>query len=216
MNESINDNQNNDGENIETKKKLTDSQLRILQVVLGIVSAIALVVSMYVPSMMVQNKQLDEGSLLTYLFVAVFLVIMVGRRTIENKYRLRLNLYSLVLINGIVCGVIMYMVLIMFDPKSGSLFALDLIWKVLILVGLVLLVLILGVIIPYLRYKKRVANGTVQPIRIPEKPMPAEVAEGEIADDGPMTIEQKIAAMTRELDNPSEKKPEDSNSNKTE
>jgi hypothetical protein len=124
---------------------------------------------------------------------------MFGRRQIENKYRLRLNLFSLTLIDGIVVGLMIYVIQMLNDP---AIVMAD-IYKVLIIVGGFLAVLVLGVLLPYLRYRKRVAAGTLPPIRIPEKPKPTEeeiAAAEEVA--GPSTLEQKIAAMLSEAEQP--------------
>ena len=182
----------------ESKKKLTDSQLRIVQVIAGILSAAALVISIYLPP----SLHLDSGNLLNYSFVVVFLVIMFGRRRIENKYRLRLGLFGIVLIDGIVVGMLLYAYLAFFYPQPGTEVAMTETAKILILAGVLLLMIALGVIIPMVRYFKRKANGTLPPIRIPE---PVETADEKTDKDetdssGALTIEQQIAAMTRELD----------------
>jgi hypothetical protein len=204
MNDINQDNPNLNEENgesspFEGKKKLTDMQLRIIQAIVGIVSAAALVLSMFIPSDLIKKGVIEQGDLLNYLFVVVFLVIMFGRRQIENKYRLRLNLFSLTLIDGIVVGLMIYVIQMLNDP---AIVMAD-IYKVLIIVGGFLAVLVLGVLLPYLRYRKRVAAGTLPPIRIPEKPKPTEeeiAAAEEVA--GPSTLEQKIAAMLSEAEQP--------------
>lgn len=198
-NPNLND-ENDDTQPVDGKKKLTDTQLRIIQVVAGILSAAALVASMLVPSMLVEQRVIEQDSLLNYLFVAVFLVIMFGRRSIENKYRLRLGLFSLALIDGILVGVMFYVVRLLYMPEN----TMAEVYKVLIIVGAILLILIAGVLVPFLRYRKRLANGTVIPIRIPEKPQQPASEEAAQAHDGPTTIEQRVAAMMREMDSPSE------------
>ncbi len=178
------------------KQKLTDTQLRILQIVAGIISAAALFLAIYLPSVLIKN---DENNLLNYAFVVVFLVIMMGRRSIENKYRLRLNLFSLTLMDGILGAVIIFATLSLYSGNNDALSNLSDTVKILIIVGLSLLLLIAGILVPLLRYFKRKANGTLSPIRLPEKPEPEETS-AEADEDGPMTIEQKVAAMTRELE----------------
>jgi len=207
--------ENEDFQPEDGKKKLTDTQLRIIQVIAGIVSATALVLSMFIPSTLVQEKAIEQNSLLNYLFVVVFLVIMLGRRRIENKYRLRLNLFSLTLIDGIVVGILVYLVKVLYMPQT----TMADIYKVLIIVGVVLALLVLGVLLPYLRYRKRLAEGTLQPIRIP-KPKPQEPAEqtseGSPSEAGVSGIEQKVAAMLREMENPSSEETETTQSDKNE
>jgi Na+-transporting methylmalonyl-CoA/oxaloacetate decarboxylase gamma subunit len=180
------------------KQKLTDTQLRVVQIVLGIVAAVALFLSIILPTKLVS----DEKSLLHYAFVVVFLVITMARRTVENKYRLRLNLFNLALMDGVLAAVIVFATF-GFYPENANpkdvLANLDNTIKILIIAGLCLLLLVLGILIPAMRYFKRKANGTLPPIRIPEKPQPEET-EQEPDEDRPMTIEEKIAAMSRELD----------------
>lgn len=193
--------QNDESAPVTEKKKLTDTQLRVVQFIAGAVSAIALVLSMYIPTMLVKQKVLEEGHLLTYLFVLVFVVIMFGRRRIENKYRLRLGLFSVVLIDGILIGVIVYLIEVLYGADSPVAATMAEVYKVLIIAGGVLVLLVAGILLPVLRYLKRVKNGTVIPIRLPEKPQPAAGADAEPeAHDGPMTIEQRVAAMLAEAD----------------
>ncbi len=168
------------------KKKLTDTQLRILQAIAGVISAAALLVSLF---FMEQLKEIND--LLQYLFLAIFLIIMFGRRSIENKYRLRLNLFGLVLIDGILGGIVLF---VLISPIN-----LSLTWRLIILIGGIVLLLGLGVGFPLFRYLKRKADGTVPPIRIPEKKEDPE-AEKAAQENRPMSIEEKIAQMTRELD----------------
>ncbi len=178
------------------KQKLTDKQLRAIQIVLGIVAAVALFLSIILPSKLVS----DENSLLNYIFVVVFLVVMMGRRSIENKYRLRLNLFSLALMDGILASVIVFTILGLYSNSNDMLTKLDNTVKILIIVGLCALLLGLGILLPLIRYFKRKASGTLPSIRIPEKPEPSE--DEPLAEDPnrPMTVEEKIAAMSRELE----------------
>lgn len=178
------------------KQKLTDNQLRAIQIVLGIVAAVALFLSIILPTKLVS----DENSLLNYIFVVVFLVVMMGRRSIENKYRLRLNLFSLALMDGILASVIVFTILGLYSSSNDMLTKLDNTVKILIIAGLCALLLGLGILLPLIRYFKRKANGTLPPIRIPEKPEPSE--DEPLAEDPnrPMTVEEKIAAMSRELE----------------
>ena len=173
------------------KKKLTDMQLRIVQVIAGIFCAAALLVSLF---FMEQLKEVND--LLQYLFLVIFLIVMFGRRSIENKYRLRLNLFGLVLIDGIFAGILLF-VLINPDMPLAE------VWKLVILIGGLVGLLVLGVGLPLLRYFKRKENDTLPPIRLPEKKEDPE-AEQVAQENRPMTIEEKIAEMTRELDGPSD------------
>ena len=178
------------------KKKLTDMQLRVFQIIAGIVSAAALFLSIYLPTLL----KLDKNSLLNYTFVVVFLIVMMGRRSIENKYRLRLNLFSLTLMDGILGAIIIFGINALYANEDNGVTRLDNTVKILIIAGALAILLVLGIMIPLIRYTKRKANGTLAPIRLPEKPEPA---EGEVAEDDPnrpLTIEEKIAAMSRELD----------------
>lgn len=202
-NPNLND-ENEDPQSIENKKKLTDMQLRIVQVIAGLVSAAALVLSMFIPSSLVEQKVIDQNSLVNYLFVAVFLVVMFTRRRVENRYRLRLNLFSLTLIDGIVVGVLVYAVKILYAPES----TMAEIYRILIIVGVLLALLVLGVLLPFLRYRKRLAAGTLLPIRIPA-PKPQEPGEEPVEEEhaGPSSLEQKVAAMLREMEDSSSDEP---------
>jgi hypothetical protein len=174
----------------EGKKKLTDMQLRILQAIAGIISAAALLVSLfYMP------KLAETNSLLQYLFLVIFLIIMFGRRSIENKYRLRLNLFGLVLIDGIMAGILLYLGIVVFSSPENTI---PPVWQAVILVAGCVLLLGGGVAWPLIRYFKRKANGTLPPIRLPEKKDDPEAQQA--LENRPMTIEEKIAEMTRELD----------------
>lgn len=193
-------NMDNSTETVANKKQFTDKQLRIIQFVLGLISAAALVAAIYLP----KTLGIREGDLLNYAFVVVFLIVMIGRRSVENKYRLRLGLFSLTLMIGILAGIIFFVVSMLQAPDSTLLWSPQA--KIMVLGGLIALLLV-AIIVPFIRYRKRLAAGTLQPIRLPEPKEPEPKAESEAADaavdedyDGPMTIEQKIAAMTRELD----------------
>ena len=181
------------------KKKLTDMQLRVVQVIAGVISAAALFLSIYLPKFLVT----DENSLLNYVFVVVFLVIMMGRRSIENKYRLRLNLFSMTLMDGILGAIIIFAVTAMYSNVDDVITRLDNSIKILIICGLLLILLGLGIAFPLVRYFKRKANGTLVPIRLPEKPEPSESDEPVDDPNRPLSVEEKIAAMARELDDDS-------------
>lgn len=179
------------------KQKLTDKQLRIIQIVLGIVAAVTLFLSIILPTILVD----DKNSLVNYAFVVVFLVVMMGRRSIENKYRLRLNLFSLALMDGILASVIGFAIMGFYFPKEEDVLTkLDDTIKILIIGGLCALLLGLGILLPAIRYFKRKENGTLPSIRIPEKPEPAEDEPLEEDPNRPMTVDEKIAAMSRELE----------------
>ncbi|MGI5850055.1 MAG: hypothetical protein ACOX8Q_08360 [Christensenellales bacterium] len=177
------------------KGKLTDQQLRIVQVIAGILSSAALLVSILVASPEISKN----NKIVQYLFLVVFLIIMFGRRRVESKYRLRLNLFNLVLIDGILAGVLIYTI-VSFFPAESSTVQLDVSLKILIVVAVALILLIVGIALPLRKYFKRIENGTLPPIRLPEKQETPETDENNFEDQGPMTIEQQIAAMTKELD----------------
>jgi hypothetical protein len=171
----------------EQKKKLTDMQLRYVQTGAGILCAAALVFSLFFMQYLAETS-----SLLQYSFLIVFLAITFGRRSIENKYRIRLNLFGLVLLDGIAAGILLYLLITPIE--------LDMLWKLVILIGGTVLLLGLGVLWPYLRYRKRVENGTLPPIRLPEKKEEEKSNNIQEPDSGHMTSDQKIAAMMRELE----------------
>lgn len=176
------------------KRMLTDYQLRIVQIVIGFFAAAALIVSLFLPNLL----KLEEGNLLNYSFVVVFLAIMLGRRAVENKYRLRLSLFSLSLMLGVFAGIIVFAAYMFWADPSTKLSEQV---KILIIAAMVL-VLLAGITIPAVRYYKRKESGTLPPIRLPE-PKNEENTETAKEDDyeGPLSLEQKIAEMTRELDN---------------
>lgn len=187
------------------KEKLTDKQLRIVQVIAGILSAAALIVSIYVAGL----KEAEGNILLEYLFVIVFLVIMLGRRRVESKFRLRLNLFSLVLINGILTGVIFYTITAFYYSPPDVSIDLDNTIKLLIIVAIFLVLFIFGIAMPLKRYFKRKENGTLIPIRLPEKPEEPEIEEPEedIEENaGQSAIEKQISEMTKELDENNDQK----------
>ena len=180
---------------METEKnKLTDDQLRLAQGVAGIICAAALMVSIFF------SQQLSQISgLLGYLFVVVFLVITLGRRWVENKYRLRLNFFNLVLIDGILAGIIVYVVMIFYFPQVPI--EISDLGKALIVTGSCLVLFGLGIAFPLWRYHKRKVNGTVRPIRIPEKTEEEKEKEARsVQSNGHSSIERQIAEMTKELE----------------
>ena len=185
-------------ENTEQKKKLTDYQLRVVQAIAGVLSAIALVVSIWVSSL----EAAEDNVILRWLFLIIFLVVVLGRRRVESHYHLRLNLFGLALIDGIAAGVIFYASLLFFSSTDLVSINMDMWLKVLIIGAVSLALLILGIILPLLRYIKRRDEGTLQPVRIEQKEEPEDNTDNDddVPDDGPMTIEQQIKAMTKELD----------------
>lgn len=183
----------------ETKKKLTDFQLRLVQIVAGILSAAALVISIWVSNL----DAAEDNALLKWLFLIVFLVLVVGRRRIESRYQLRLNLYGVALIDGILAGVIFYAVMLFYFPGEDVNLNLSETLKVIIIAGVSLALVIFGILLPLMKYFRRKADGTLPPIRIEKKEEPEDDEKTDDApsdDDEPMTIEQQIAAMTAELD----------------
>ncbi len=180
----FNENTENSNSGQEEKKKLTDMQLRYVQVAAGIVSAAVLIFTLFFMEVLG-----EVNSLLQYSFLIVFLIITFGRRSIENKYRLRLNLFGLVLLDGIAAGILLF---ILIKPMG-----IDPTIKLVVLIGGAALLLGLGVLVPYLRYRKRVENGTLPPIRVPEK-KETEIS-GAPRDDGRLSRDDKIAEMMREI-----------------
>lgn len=190
---------NTDNETGSGKRQFTDSQLRALQIAAGIVSAIVLIAALYMP----QNVfNLEPGDLLSYSFVVVFLGITFGRRSIENKYRLRLGLFSLSLMLGVYAGIIFFVANMFYFGQDINLSE-DI--KTLILVGMVLLLLV-SIIALTMRYYKRKAQGTLKPIRLPEVEEPKENSDDDDRINRPMTLEEKIAQMTNEIDKDDEPK----------
>ncbi len=174
----------------DTKKKFSDTQLRVFQAIAGLISAAALVLSLFLlrPS---TDDSSSQGGLLQYTFLIVFLVIMFGRRWVENKFRLRLNFFSLVMIDGLMGGILLFMLFASQFSELG-------VWRTVILIGGTVLLLAFGIGMPLLRYLKRKKEGTVPPIRVPEKKQDPEKKAEE--SHGPSTIDQQIAEMMRELD----------------
>ena len=144
------------------KRKLTDNQLRVVQIVIGVVAAAVLFLSIILPANLVSEK----NSLFNYTFVVVFLAVMMGRRSIENKYRLRLNLFSIALMDGILFAVIIFTIIGLYSDLNDPLTRLSDTVKILIIAGLSALLLGLGILLPAIRYFKRKANGTLPPIRL--------------------------------------------------
>ena len=77
---------------------------------------------------------------------------MFARRRIEARYRIRLNFYNLILIDGILACILIYVV-IMFNNTSANLQLSDT-GKLLICIGLALFIAVLGIAVPLLRYLK--------------------------------------------------------------
>lgn len=186
------------------KEKLTDKQLRIVQLIAGIFSGICLSVTLYL-----SNLQNSENIILQYLWLIIFVIIMFGRRWIERKFRLRLLLYNLVLVNTLVICIVIYLSVIFYSPgfADPNMFVG---WsetlKLAIVVVPAIAILVLGIFMPLKRYFKRKEDGKLRFIRLPE-PKDEDETEDTTEDSGPMTIEQQIAAMTKDLD--SDKKDSD-------
>ncbi len=185
------------------KEKLTDTQLRVIQVIAGILCGVALSVTLFLT-----NLRDNENIILQYLWLIVFVIIMFGRRWIERKFKLRFLLYNLVLVDTLVVCIVVYLCILFYTPlvaTPGMFEGWSDTVKLLVVIVPSVAVLILGVVLPLFRYQKRKENGTLRSVRLPEPKEPDET-EQEIVNDGPMTIEQKVAAMTRELDGDKENK----------
>jgi len=199
-------NLNDENESLEPaagKKKLTDTQLRFVQIIVGVLCGLVLVLSIFIPNELSRRGITDQNSLLNYLFVAVFLAITFGRRRIETKYRLRLSLFSLALIDSIVFTLLLYAIQMLNDPQI----AIPDVYKIIIIVVGFAALLVLGVILPYLKYRRRMAEGTQPPIRIPEEKKPAEEAKLEEEENRTGSLERKIADMLSEAEQSQPKEP---------
>lgn len=173
------------------KKKLTDNQLRLAQGIAGVLAAAALMVSILISPNL-------EG-LLQYLFVVVFIVITMGRRWFENKYRMRLNFFNLVMIEGILIGIYIFLAVSFYNPESAI--ALSDTLKALILIGALLVILLLGFGLPIWMHFRRKAKGITVPIRIPEKTEEEEKADqAKSGYGGRSSIAQQMAEMQKELE----------------
>jgi hypothetical protein len=194
------DNENNEMNENNEKKKLTDLQLRIVQGIAGILSAAALIASIYISGLYSQSG--SQNILLEYLFIIVFVVIIFVRRRVETKFRIRMNFYNLILIDGILAGILIYFTMA-FEPKSN--FDIDPLYKILIAVGIGLIIIGLGILFPLMRYRKRMEKGTIVPIRIPEPTEEEAKKEGARSNRNASagsgrSITQQIAEMTKELE----------------
>lgn len=198
----------------ETKQKLTDSQLRVIQLVAGIISAIALIAALFFI-----GPSSAEKSFLQYLWLIIFAVVMFGRRWVERRFNMRLALYNLAMLDSLALLIIFYVSLLFFAPDvitSIQLFfvpgapqenlgidTLSSTLKVLIIVVGSLLVAILGIVLPITRYVKRKDEGNLPPIRLPE---PEEVEEEEESEEQMdessklSPLERQIMEMSQELD----------------
>ena len=119
------------------------------------------------------------------------------------------------MIDGIVVGIIIYSISAFFSPAQLAaeqlsaeneapnwLAQIGETGKILIIVAVVVLLLVLGVALPLWRHMKRKAAGKEYPMRLPEPEAAPETDDDEATPpdpNGPLTIEQQIAAMTREL-----------------
>lgn len=178
------------------KKRLTDFQLRLVQAAAGIISAAALILSIYFSNATFSSNNI----LLQYLFIIVFVIIMIVRRQVEAKLRIRMSFFNLVLIDGILVGMLLFLILYPESAKKGLSINDTLIYV--IIAGISLIIAVVGVLLPLLRYLKRKANDTLLPIRIPEvkKAEPSESPVGEDTDYRSLTTAQRIELMTKELE----------------
>ncbi len=192
----------------ETKVKLTDTQLRVLQVIIGVISSIALLVSLVLPNLLG-----NTNTLVSYLWLVIFVIVMFGRRWIERRYNMRLSLYNLAMLDTLALLIVAYGALLFFAPQVFSEDSVSPAWpvavKLLLVIGITLLVLIVGIILPAMRYFKRKEAGTLRPIRLPD---PEEIQEDEPEHDeetqshpGLTPLERQIMEMTKDLDDPDSK-----------
>jgi amino acid transporter len=189
----------------ETKAKLTDTQLRVLQVTIGIISAVALLASLFLP-----NFLGNTNTLISYLWLVIFVIVMFGRRWIERRYNMRLALYNLAMLDTLAIIIVIYGSLLFFAPQVFPEGSATVEWsiaiKLLLVIGIGLIILIFGIILPASRYFKRKEEGTLRPIRLPE---PEEINEEEAPEQneeddahaGLSPLEIQIMEMTKDLDN---------------
>lgn len=186
----------------ETKRKLTDSQLRVIQVVAGIIASIALLAALFIA-----GPNAGDNVLLQYLWIIIFAVVMFGRRWIERRFNMRLALYNLAMLDTLAILIVIYASILFFAPGvlGAEELAMSMPVKLLIVIGVGLLVIIFGIILPISRYFKRKEEGTLRPIRLPD-PEEITVEEEEEAKDedpslsGLSPLERQIMEMTKDLD----------------
>lgn len=197
----------------ETKQKLTDTQLRAIQLVAGIISAIALIAALFFI-----GPSSEEKSFLQYLWLIIFAVVMFGRRWVERRFNMRLALYNLAMLDSLALLIVFYVSLLFFTPstitaiqnffmpgaaqESIGMTSLSTGLKLLITIGGSLLVIIVGIILPLTRYKKRKEEGTLAPIRLPEpEEIEEEEEEEQVEESSKLSpLERQIQEMTQELD----------------
>jgi len=175
------------------KKRLTDFQLRLVQAAAGLVSAAALIASIYVSN----ASYASQNMLLQYLFIIVFVILMIIRRQVETRLRIRMSFYNLVLIDGILAGILFFFIVNSDTIKSDL--KIDDTWRAVIIAGVSLLIVAVGILLPLFRYLKKKAAGTLAPMRFPEKKeeTPDENAAKEFRE---LTTAQKIELMAKELE----------------
>lgn len=190
----------------ETKRKLTDSQLRVIQVAAGIIASIALLAALFIA-----GPNAGDNVLLQYLWIIIFAVVMFGRRWVERRFNMRLALYNLAMLDTLAILIVIYASILFFAPGvlGAEELAMSMPVKLLIVIGVGLLVIIFGIILPISRYFKRKEEGTLRPIRLPD-PEEITVEEEEEAKDedpslaGLSPLERQIMEMTKDLDNKDE------------
>ena len=78
-------------------KKLTEKQLNFWQIFLGIAAGIGIWLAIYFGSE-------SDNILLQYLFVIIFAVIIFGQRKIERTLDMRLTLFTMFWLIGLIIG----------------------------------------------------------------------------------------------------------------
>ena len=92
-------------------EKLTEKQMKIVQIVAGIVTAGIIWVSIWV-SRFADDISNDLGKFVVqYLFIIIFVIVMFGQRFIENKYQIRIKHFRIALIVGLAIGIVVYLIL---------------------------------------------------------------------------------------------------------
>ena len=175
------------------KKRLTDFQLRLVQAAGGLVSAAALIVSIYISN----ATYASQNILLQYLFIIVFVILMIIKRQVETRLRIRMSFYNLVLIDGILAGILSFFIVNSYAIKNDL--KIDETWRVVIIAGVSLLIVSVGILLPLVRYLRKKAAGTLAPMRFPEKKeeTPDDNAAKEFRE---LTTAQKIELMAKELE----------------
>ncbi|MEG0256964.1 MAG: hypothetical protein RR632_01540 [Christensenella sp.] len=83
-------------------KKLTEKQIKFLQIFSGIVAGIGIWVAIYFGSR-------SQNIIMQYLFLAIFLVVVFAQRKIERTYDMKLILFTKSWLIGLVIGLVLFL-----------------------------------------------------------------------------------------------------------